>query len=413
MSMASEKKTLPKGFKAAGISAHIKKSGKPDLALFYSQSPCVASGMFTSNSIKAAPLEVSKIHLEAGPIRAVIVNSGNANCMTGERGFRDARAMTSLVARELSLKKEEVLVSSTGIIGKPLPLERIAKAIPLLSNRLSYSGLYDSAKAIMTTDTFPKVVTKKFKIGNKRIILSGVAKGAGMIAPKMRACLPARLAAKPRAGRHATMLAFLFTDASIEKSALKGALSQAVEGSFNAITIDGCMSTNDTVIALANGSANNELIKAGSKQALVFEEALKEACLELAKMIVEDAEGATKFIEIVVKGAASYPEARDLAFSVANSNLFKCAMFGNDPNWGRIAAALGSVPSRLKWEKMDIYLNKRAVFKSGRLISLKDNKFIKSRNIRVVVDLHSGNAQDTVYTSDLSYGYVRINAEYN
>ena len=398
MSLASHLRILPLGFKASGICANIKKSGKKDLALFYSQRPCTASAMFTSNRIKAAPIEVSRQHLKAGSIRALIVNSGNANCMTGAPGIRDAVMMTALVAEELSLKKEEVLVSSTGIIGKPLPMKKIKTAVPLLVRRLSPHGLLDAAGAMMTTDSFQKVVTKKFKIGKEQVIISGVSKGAGMIAPKMDM---------------ATMLAYCFTDALIEKSALKSALREAVEASFNSITIDNCMSTNDTVVVLANGQANNKPIKIKSKEASMFNKVLKDVCLELAKMIVRDAEGATKFIEIRVQGASNDREAKDLAFSVANSNLFKCAMFGNDPNWGRIAAALGAVSSGLKWEKLDIYLNKRAVFKSGRPVPLKDNKFLCSKIVKVDIGLHSGKAQKSVYTSDLSYGYVRINADYN
>lgn len=398
MSSASPLRVLPLGFKASGIPAKIKKSAKKDLALFYSLYPCTASAMLTSNQVKAAPLEVSRQHLKAGKVRALIVNSGNANCMTGKQGVRDAYAMAKGVADELSLKKEEVLVSSTGIIGRPLPMKKIKAAIPLLVQSLSSRGLRDAAEAMMTTDRFRKVVVKKFKLGQACVTISGVAKGAGMIAPKMKS---------------ATMLAYCVTDALIEKSSLATALQEAVDASFHSITIDNCMSTNDMVVAMANGQAKNKPIKRNSKEASIFTKVLKELCLELAKMIVRDAEGATKFIEIRVKGAAHEAEAKALAFSVANSNLFKCAMFGNDPNWGRIAAALGSVPSSLQWEKLDIYLNKRAVFKNGRPASFKDNRFLKGRSVLVDIDLKRGSSGACVYTSDLSYEYVRINAEYN
>ena len=398
MSLQFDSGILPLGFKASGVSAKIKKSGKKDLALFYSLRPCAAAGLFTSNRVKAAPLEISRRHLANGRIQAVIVNSGNANCMTGRQGLLDAITTTQLVARCLSIDPGQVLVSSTGIIGKPLPMKKIKAAVPILTKKLSFNGLSDAASAIMTTDTFRKEASKVFQIGNRRVIISGIAKGAGMIAPQMK---------------HATMLAYIFTDASVTEQVLKKALKDAVDVSFNAITIDGCMSTNDTVIAMANGASCSALVKSGTVVEVAFRLAIKEVCLSLAKMIVRDAEGATKFIEIRVKGAVTEPEAKHLAFSVANSNLFKCAMFGSDPNWGRIAAALGSIPSALKAEKLDIKLNNKCVFKNGRPVPVKNNSFLRGTNVRVDIDLHGGRAESCVYTSDLSYGYVRINADYS
>ena len=389
---------LPSGFKAAGISAHIKKSGKKDLALFYSQVPCVASAFFTSNKIQAAPLRVCQEHLKKGAVQALVVNSGNANCMTGAQGKKDALLTAHLTAQELALKDHKVLVSSTGIIGKPLPMDKIKAALPSLVRELSFNGLCHAAGAILTTDTFSKICCKKFNLDGKQVVISGVAKGAGMVAPVLKS---------------ATMLAFVFTDVHITKSALDKLSKEALEDTFNAVTIDGCMSTNDTVVVLANGRAKNPLVRVGTKEALVFGRALKEVCLKLAKMIVEDAEGATKFIQIDVRGAKTDTEAKDLGLSVANSNLFKCAMFGSDPNWGRIAAALGSVSSGLCWEKLDISLNQRPVFKNGKPVIIKDNKFLKGRNIQVEIDLHQGKKEKSVYTSDLSYGYVKINADYN
>ncbi len=398
MSLQFDSGILPQGFKACGIAAKIKKSGKKDLALFYSTLPCAAAGLFTSNRVKAAPLEISRRHLTNGSIKAVIVNSGNANCMTGKKGLLDAIATTQLVAKSLAIGAGQVLVSSTGIIGKPLPMEKIRAAVPALAGKLSVHGLSQAASSILTTDTFRKEVSKTLKIGTKKVVISGVAKGAGMIAPQMK---------------QATMLAYIFTDASVTKPVLKKALKEAVDVSFNAITIDGCMSTNDTAIVLANGASGIAPIKSGTAGEAAFCIALKEVCLALAKMIVRDAEGATKFIEIRVKGASNYSLAKQSAFSVANSNLFKCAMFGSDPNWGRIAAALGSVPSALKPEKLDISLNKKPVFKNGRPIAVKNNKFLRGSNVLVDIDLHIGRAEACVYTSDLSYGYVRINADYN
>ncbi|MFH0877001.1 MAG: bifunctional glutamate N-acetyltransferase/amino-acid acetyltransferase ArgJ [Candidatus Omnitrophota bacterium] len=389
---------LPNGFQASGISAKIKKSGKKDLALFISGAPCVASVQFSANRIQAAPLGICRRHLKAGSVRAIIANSGNANCMTGHQGVKDAEEMTALLANAFSLKKEEVLVASTGIIGKPLPMGKIRIAVRPLVLGLSAKGVSAAAGAILTTDTFAKEVCAKIHLGNKTVTVTGVAKGAGMIAPTLKS---------------ATMLAFIFTDARISKPVLDKALGLATDDSFNAITIDGCMSTNDMVIAMANGLAKNKTIKAGSAEERIFAQVLKDVCLALAKMIVRDAEGATKFIEINIRSAENDTQAKALAFSVANSNLFKCAMFGQDPNWGRIAAALGSVSSGLKWERLDISLNSRFVFRKGRPVACRNRHFLKDRNIRVDIDLHAGKAAGTVYTSDLSYGYVRINADYN
>lgn len=399
MSQKSVSCVLPLGFKACGISANIKKSGKKDLALFYSKAPCVASAAITINQVKAAPLEVSRRHLRASKVfRAVLVNSGNANCMTGIQGIRDAEDSAKFVADKLAIRKEEVLVSSTGIIGRRLPIQKIKDAAGQLAESLSPRGFSSAAEAILTTDTFPKKVSKKFRIGNSVVTISGVTKGAGMVAPSMKM---------------ATMLGFIFTDALITKKTLDEALKNALETSFNAITIDGCMSTNDTVVVLANGAAENKAITGNGKAAEDFAKNLKYVCVELAKMIVADAEGATKFIEIKVRGANSADEAKRLAFSVANSNLFKCAMFGCDPNWGRIAAALGSIPSGLSWQKLDIFLNKQAVFRSGKPVEVKNNKFLRGRDIDVDIVLNQGKGSACVYTSDLSYEYVKINAEYN
>ncbi len=390
--------TLPLGFKASGLSAGIKRSGKPDLALFFSESPCVASAMMTANAFKAAPLVVSAQHLAASKTRALIANSGNANCMTGRKGLQDAREMTACVARQLALKKEEVLVASTGIIGKPLATGKIKAAVPGLVSSLSVKGFPSAAKAVMTTDTFAKTASLRAVIGGKTVTVCGVCKGAGMIAPRMKM---------------ATMLAFCFTDGLIEKAALKNALACAVDDSFNAVTIDNCMSTNDMVVLMANGRAGNRMIKKGSPEAVRFSRLLRQVCICLAKMIVEDAEGATKFIEVRISGAATKPRAKDLAFGVANSNLFKCAMFGSDPNWGRIAAALGATDSRLKQEDLRIKLNGVYVFNNGKPLAVKDRGLLKGRNIVVDVAVGRGKSGATVYTSDLSYGYVRINADYN
>jgi len=314
------------------------------------------------------------------------------------KGIRAAEAMASAVAAALRLSPSQVLVASTGIIGRQLPVDRMSRAVPRLVEDLDDRGLCRMVEAIRTTDTFSKEAMVSFHLGGRRVTVSGIAKGAGMIAPRMRL---------------ATMLSFIVTDAAIAQGALRKALADAVAHSFNAITVDGCMSTNDTVVALANGQAANRTIAAGSRDYGIFSKALREVCAALARMIVRDAEGATKFIAVSVKRAASHTEAEALAFGVANSVLFKCAMFGSNPNWGRIAAALGAVGARLDWQKMTIALNGVAVFRKGRPVALKKRGLLRGRDIDVEIDLARGRGAKRVWTSDLSYGYVRINAEYN
>lgn len=398
MNLKLDSNILPLGFKASGTCAHIKKNGKLDMALFYSQTPCMSAVFLTTNKIQAACVELCRKHARKKSQRAVIVNSGNANAMTGQRGMKDALETARLVAASLHLTQDEVLVSSTGVIGRFLPMDKIKSAVPVLADSLSDHGFKDAASAILTTDTFAKKVTAQFKIGSKTVTITGVAKGAGMIAPSVKS---------------ATMLAYIFTDASISKALLNKAAKEAVEASFNAITVDGCMSTNDTVIIMANGEAAHPSIKAGSRLEFLFANALKRVSLELAKMIIQDGEGATKFIEIKVRGVKTFFEAKTFAFSVANSMLFKCAMFGENPNWGRIASALGSVSLGLSWQKMDIFLNATPVFKNGKPVELKDKRILKNKNIYVDVNLKSGKQEAVVLTSDLSYDYVKINAEYS
>jgi glutamate N-acetyltransferase/amino-acid N-acetyltransferase len=370
---------LPKRFKANGIACGLKKSGKLDLALFYSEIPAKGACKFTTNKIQAAPLKISKKHLGLSrQFQAIIVNSGNANCFTGPAGLRDADETVKAVSRALGLKKESVLINSTGVIGKRLKVAKIKKAIPGLVAGLSKGGINKAKKAIMTTDLFAKEITVKTNIGNRVVTISGVAKGAGMIAPNM-----------------ATMLAFIFTDANISGGALKKALDSCVDDSFNCITVDGCMSTNDSVMVLANGAAGNRLINKGN-DFNTFTKALRVICLGLAKMIVRDGEGASKFIKIKVKGAKNFNEARIAALSIANSNLFKTAMFGENPNFGRIAAAVGASGIDIREED----------FRTK--VSPLDKK-----DINVEVFLNRGKAGATVYTSDLTPEYIKINAQYN
>ncbi|MFH1269470.1 MAG: bifunctional glutamate N-acetyltransferase/amino-acid acetyltransferase ArgJ [Candidatus Omnitrophota bacterium] len=371
---------LPQGFQASGIASGIKKSGKLDLALFCSGFSAKAACQFTANKIQAAPITVNKKHLKQNKdYRAIIVNSGNANCFTGKRGLKDAEEMACALSRGAGLKEGSVLVASTGIIARPLPLVKIKKSIPQLVRGLSRDGIDRAKIAILTTDTFAKEITVKLNIASRIVTVCGVAKGAGMIAPNM-----------------ATMLCFILTDARITRGALKKALGSAVNNSFNCITVDGCMSTNDMVIALANGAGANNLIDTGNKHFDPFMKALSIVCLELAKMIVRDAEGATKFIRIKVGKAKNYAQARAAALNIANSNLFKTAMYGENPNFGRIIAALGA--SGIDTEEKDINIRVSPLHK---------------KEINVEVSLKQGNACATVYTSDLTPEYIKINAGYN
>ena len=375
----TKKAILPKRFQANGLACGLKKSGKLDLALIYSQVPALASAKFTTNSIIAAPLIVSKEHLRSAKMfQAVLVNSANANCFTGKSGIKDAQASAGYLARELKIASNSVLVNSTGIIGKRLDVAKIKKVIPELVAGLSSLGIHRAKKAIMTTDTFAKEVSLTIKIAGKPVHICGIAKGAGMIAPNM-----------------ATMLCFIMTDASITQGALDKALGKAVDKSFNCISVDGCMSTNDTVLVLANAAAGNRIISTGSALQK-FSQGLESVCLDLAKMVVSDAEGATKFIQIDVCQAKSLHEAKSIALNIANSALFKTAVFGQNPNFGRVAAAVGASGFKIKEEQLKIKLGS-----------------LKGKQVKLIVSLSRGKAKCRVYTSDLTPEYIKINAAYN
>ena len=378
--MIYRKAILPLGFKANALACGLKKSGKLDLALFYSQNPAKAVCLFTANKIQAAPLKVNKKYLKINKhFKAVIANSGNANCFTGIAGLKDAQDMSLFVAKTLGIKKDAVLVASTGIIGRRLELGKIKNALPQLVKGLSKNGINKAKKAIMTTDTFAKEITVKFNVGGKTVTICGIAKGAGMIAPNL-----------------ATMLVFIFTDADISSGALKKALKIAAASSFNCITVDGCMSTNDMVILLANAEAKNKLIDTG-KNFSVFSKALNTLCLKLAKMIVQDAEGATKFIQIKVENAKTSKEAKQVALSIANSNLFKTAIFASSKNiLGRTVAAVGASGVDIKERGLKIKYSP-----------------LKKKEVSINISLGRGKHSVIVYTSDLTYEYVKINAEYN
>ncbi|OGX37375.1 MAG: hypothetical protein A3D87_04620 [Omnitrophica WOR_2 bacterium RIFCSPHIGHO2_02_FULL_50_17] len=372
--------TAPKGFRANGVASGIKRSGKLDLALIVSDIPAVSAAVFTKNSVKAAPLIVSERHIRQNKTQAVIVNSGNANCFTGKFGFVYAEQTTELIGELLNIPKEYVIVSSTGIIGRPLPFQKIRRAAEGLVEGLSAQGSHKAEQAILTTDLKTKSVAVRVTLGSRQVTLGGCAKGSGMIAPDM-----------------ATMLAFVTTDAAIEASMLKMALKEAADESFNCISVDGCMSTNDMGIVMANGLAQNKTITKKGRDFHAFCEALNYVCLDLAKKIVLDGEGATKFIEIHVIGAKDGHQARTAGLAVANSNLVKTAAFGSNPNWGRVAAAIGSLGiARLTEDNLKV----------------KFSDFAK-KDIVITADLNLGKAKAVVYTSDLSYAYVKINGEYN
>ncbi len=374
-----KKAILPCGFKASGVSCGIKKSGKLDLALLYSSLPAKAAGLFTVNKIPAAPVILCRNFLgKGGLFRAIIVNSGNANCFNGKKGLEDSLTTVSILAKRLGVKKENLLVASTGIIGKRLPLAKIKYALPELVRKLSCKGIKEASEAIMTTDTFLKGVTARVNIAGKPVTICGIAKGAGMISPDM-----------------ATLLVFILTDFDLSRPLLRNALKEAVDGSFNCITVDGCMSTNDSVILLANGAASGKR-PSGKEGLKLFSKALNLLSLELAKMIVKDAEGATKFIEIKVEGAKDFNQARRAALSIANSSLFKTAVYGENPNFGRIAAAVGASGVKASEKHLEIKVSP-----------------LRKKDITVNVALGAGKANAVVYTSDLTPEYIKINAEYN
>lgn len=385
------------GFRAGYFACGIKKTGGPDLALILSDVPAQVAGMFTTNKVKAAPVLLDELLVKKGAARGVVVNSGNANACTGKAGYKNAVKTAALVEKAIGLKKGDILVSSTGVIGVPLPIDKIEAGVSGLVESLSYEGLVGASRAIMTTDAFPKTAVVTCKIGARAVTIAAIAKGAGMICPNM-----------------ATMLAYFVTDASIKSAVLKKALSSAVEDSFNSIVVDNDTSTNDTVLAFANGLSLCPDIKAGSPEFRVFQKALTQAATTLAHMVVKDGEGATHFIELFVAGAASVKDARRAGKAVAGSFLVKTAFFGGDPNWGRILAALGRADVKMSEEKVEISINGVPVVRKG-LDTGKEKeaaKAMRARDVSVRINLGSGACEAKVWTTDLSYEYVKINSAY-
>ena len=390
---------LPLGFSYAARAAGIKKSGKPDLALIVADRPVPCAGTFTTNRVVAAPVVLTRERIGAGLCQAILINSGNANACTGERGLADARRCAALAAASLGVAEELVAVCSTGVIGVPLPMDRFVEQIPLLAAERTADGADGVARAMMTTDAFPKVAARRVALGRRDCRLVGLAKGAGMIHPNM-----------------ATMLAFVMTDATLDSDLAATLLRTAVDRSFNRITVDRDTSTNDTVLLLASGATGAPPLAAGSPEAAAFAAALEAVLLELAKMIVRDGEGATKLVRIQVDGAADDADALAVARSVATSALVKTAFFGADANWGRIIAAAGYAGAALDPQRVSIRFDDVAMVEHGLGLGAAQEalatEILKRAEFTVTVDLGLGRGSAWYYTSDLNYEYVRINADY-
>ncbi|MEW6702812.1 MAG: bifunctional glutamate N-acetyltransferase/amino-acid acetyltransferase ArgJ [Bacteroidota bacterium] len=389
--------TAPKGFKAAGIHCGIKKSRK-DLALIVSDLPATAAAVFTLNKVQAAPVIVSKKHLnESETFKAIIVNSGNANACTGVQGYEDAVVMADETANTLGVNPKEIFVASTGVIGEPMPIEKIVNGIHQIADRIDESEYINAAEAIMTTDTFVKSISSTFMIDGKEVSIGGIAKGSGMIHPNM-----------------ATMLGFITTDAAIEKNLFQTLLKNSVDKTFNRIVVDGDTSTNDMVIALANG-ASGISIEPKTEAYKIFEEQLYKVLKKLALDIVRDGEGATKLIEITVQGALSQEDAIKAAKTVALSPLVKTAIHGEDANWGRIIAAVGYSGIEFDPAKFEISINNVPILKKNYTVALPNseaNKILKSEKIDLMIKLNYGGSSATCWTCDFSEEYVKINGSY-
>jgi len=391
--------TAPQGFRAAGIHCGIKKPGLLDLALVVSEVSGPIAGVFTKNRVAAAPVLLDRRHLRHRCGRAILVNSGNANACTGAQGLVSATTMARTLARQLSIPLHEVFVGSTGVIGRTLPIDRITTAIPTLLSRLSVRGGAHAAQAILTTDLRPKTVSIQARIGGRLITVGGMAKGSGMIHPNM-----------------ATMLAYFTTDADITPTALQQALKAAVDRSFNCITVDGDTSTNDTVLCLANGLAKNRVIEPHSGASRDFERLLTEAAQTLALSICRDGEGVTKVVTIRVEGAKTVAAAKRVAATIATSSLVKTALFGEDANWGRVMAAIGRSGVAINPAKVRLRFDDVEMVHQGIGMGLDAERRIaqvfKRKEFTIAVHLGQGVAHAHMWTTDLSYDYVRINASY-
>ena len=388
----------PAGFMCAGVSAGIKRSGKRDVALLVAHESVPAAAVFTTNSMAAPPVVISREHIADGMARAVIVNAGNANACTGPKGLVDAEVMAATVAAELGCSDSAVLVASTGVIGVPLPMEIVTPGIVDACGALDAADGDGAAHAIMTTDTFPKQVAVAVDVEGVRYTVGGMAKGSGMIMPNM-----------------ATMLGFVTTDAPLTSDACEAALRGSVDATFNRITVDSDTSTNDMVLLMASGAAGGAAIDPVDPRFAPVAAAIEEVCGELARMIVKDGEGATKFITVTVRGAMTDADAAEAAMSVANSPLFKTAIFGGDANWGRVVMAVGKSSATVDPDRIEVIFAGITTCKDGTGFLFDEAAAAEALGrdeIEIVVDLHVGTSEATVWTCDLSYDYVRINGDY-
>ena len=391
--------TFPKGFKAAGVKAGIKKSGNLDLALIYTEKEAAVAGVFTKNAVAAAPVIVSREVVKGGKAHAIVANAGCANACTGETGLANARKMAALAAAEVGCAPDEVLVGSTGIIGVNLPMDKLEAGIKAAAAELSEDGSKNAGNAIITTDTYSKACSCEVEIGGQAVRFGAIAKGSGMIQPNM-----------------ATMLCYITTDANISSQLMQKALSDIVEVSFNMISVDGDMSTNDTVLVLANGASGAAEITDGSPEYDKFYATLKEICQELSKRIAADGEGATKFLTINVSGTKTFEDAKTVAMSIAKSPLVKTAFFGEDPNWGRVICAVGYAGIPMVPEKTVIKFGGVPVYANGLGAEFNEDdihKVMAEHDIVIDVEMGMGDAKATVWSCDFSYEYVKINGEYH
>ncbi len=390
------------GFKAAGIVAGLKQSGKKDLALIYSEKKAVAAATFTTNKVKAAPVLLNMEYIKNENTQAIIINSGQANACTGKNGFEDSKTIAEITAAELGLDPKEVLQASTGVIGVSIPMDIMKEGIKKICSLKSEEGGKDAAQAIMTTDTKSKEITVEIVLDGKKVLISGMAKGSGMIKPNM-----------------ATMLSFVVTDANISKAMLNKAVKESVADSYNMISVDGDTSTNDTMICLANGAAENKLIDSQNEEFKVFKEALDFVNKELAKKMARDGEGATKLVEVEVINAQDIESAKLCAMSVVSSNLVKAALFGSDPNWGRIVCAVGYSGGEFDPDKVDVHFRSSAgeikVFEKGMNVHFDEklaSEILDQEKIMIHINLNQGEYSAKAWGCDLTYKYVEINGEY-
>ena len=402
MFTAEQKKagvTYPKGFLAAGVKAGIKKSGNLDVAMIYTKKEAAVAGTFTQNAVAAAPVYASKRVVKTGTAHAIVANAGCANACTGEQGEKDAAAMQSFAASAIGCTPDDVIVASTGVIGVNLPMDKMESGIAQAAKSLSDNGSVDAGNAIITTDTYSKCGATEVSIGGKEVRFGFIAKGSGMIQPNM-----------------ATMLCFITTDAAIAPALLQKALSEVVPVTFNMISIDGDMSTNDMCIVLANGEAGNAYIDAENEDYELVKQTLKEICEELAKKIASDGEGATKFLTVHVTGTKSFEDAKTIAMSVAKSPLVKTAFFGEDPNWGRVICAVGYAGVPMDPQKTVVKFGGVPVYAHGVGADADEEKLrsvMEAHDIVIDIDMGDGTEEATVWTCDFSYEYVKINGEYH